>query len=173
MRGNLTLRMPVIWAMFRIGPVTLESLEANYAKSDEQWPELVPKEVKVKALIDTGASVSILDSTFANQMQLRSNGYCTISGFDSSGAGIGQSKKYPNYEVGVSLMDEENGNAILTVESGQIVGHSISNARFGAIIGMDILKHCYFSLNGPDDYFELIPDEPFVKEISSVTREGC
>jgi len=155
-----------------VGPVTLRHLEDDYANRCEPWPRTVPKELKFDALIDTGASVSIIDSGIVERMPLRCFGYCPISGFDSQGSDGGKPKEYPNYEAGLVLLDACGDTPMLTVKTGQIVGHHIGNRRFQVILGMDVLKHCHLHLDGPGDSFEITAPEPLVEEISSVTVAG-
>lgn len=164
--------MPIIRVKIRIGPETLKNLERYYANQMEPWPDAVPKEIEVTALIDTGASVSIIDSSIVEKLALRSYGYCRVSGFDSPAGNSGKAKRYPNYEVGFSLLDESGEASVLTVGTGQLVGQALTSPRFDAMIGMDVLKHCHFNLDGPNDSFELTAPIPHVDEISSVTFNG-
>ena len=165
----LTCRIPIIRVVFRIGPVTLRFLEDNLSRKCEPWPRSVPKEVEVSAMIDTGASVSIIDSYIIETMRLEPRGYCPTSGFDSSKEDSGKVRQYPNYELGLTILDADDASPLLTIRTGQIVGHHVANKRFEAIIGMDVLKHCHFHLDGPADRFEIIAPESHVDEISSVT----
>jgi hypothetical protein len=164
--------MPIVRVKVLIGPVTLKHLEADYSRRCDPWPNCMPKELEVDALIDTGASVSIIDSDIVEQLRLRSYGYCPISGFDSRDGEGGKARQYPNYEAGLVLLDASGATPILTIKTGQIVGHQVATARFQAILGMDVLKHCHFHLDGPGDCFEITAPEPLVEEISSVTVTG-
>lgn len=83
MSRALTFRMPIIRLKIRVGPVTLRHLEQGYDNRCEPWPRSIPKELEVDALIDTGASVTIIDTSIVEDMPLRCFGYCPISGFDS------------------------------------------------------------------------------------------
>jgi len=169
MRCALIYRMPLAQLIVKIGPVTLTRKEAYYQKHQELWPSAKPKEITVSALIDTGASVTIIDKSIVDQLELQAHGFCPISGFDSRTENGDGPKKYPNYEVGLSILDTDEGNPLLTIRTGQAVGHSLSNTRFDAIIGMDVLHHCHFSVRGPDDSYELTAPIAFVDEICSVT----
>lgn len=173
MSRALTFRMPIIRVKIRVGSVTLRHLEQGYDNRCEPWPRSIPKELVVDALIDTGASVTIIDTSIVEDMPLRCFGYCPISGFDSQDSGLGKAKEYPNYEAGLVLLDACGDTPLLTIKTGQIVGHSVGNARFRAILGMDVLKHCHFHLDGPGDCFEITAPEPFVEEISSVSVAGA
>ena len=173
MSRALTFRMPIIRVKIHVGPVTPRHLEQGYHNRCEPWPRSIPKELEVDALIDTGASVSIIDTSIVEEMPLRSYGYCPISGFDSQGGDEGKAKQYPNYEAGLVLLDASEVAPILTVKTGQLVGHPVGNGRFRAILGMDVLKHCHFQLDGPGDCFEITAPEPLVEEISSVSVAGA
>ena len=105
MSRALTFRMPIIRVKIRVGPVTLRHLEQGYDNRCEPWPRSMPKELEVDALIDTGASVTIIDTSIVEDMPLRCFGYCPISGFDSQDSGSGKAKEYPNYEAGLVLLD--------------------------------------------------------------------
>jgi hypothetical protein len=164
--------MPIIRVRILIGPVTLKYLEAGYSRQCEPWPKCLPKEIEVDALIDTGASVSIIDSSIVEQLRLRSYGYCPISGFDSRDGADGKVRQYPNYEAGLVLMDSCGTSPLLTIKTGQIVGHQVAAARFLAILGMDVLKHCHFHLDGPGNCFDITAPVPLIEEISSVTVTG-
>lgn len=169
---ELTCRMPIVRAKILIGPVTLRHFEDYYDKHFELWPKSLPKEIEVNALIDTGASVTIIDESLVAALQLRLSGYCKISGFDSQGNADEESKKYPNYEAGIVLFDRDGSTPILTVKTGQVVGHAIKNSRFEVLIGMDVLKHCQFFLDGPSDCFKITAPHAVVEEISSVSVNG-
>ena len=165
----LTERMPIVRVVIRIGPVTLRHLENNYADNFEPWPNCVPKELEVRALIDTGASVSIIDSCIAERLQLRPSGFCSIRGFDSSEDEEGNAQRYLNYEVGLSILaDSPSTDFILTIGAGQAVAHPL-NPKFDAMLGMDVLKYCNFHLDGPNECFELSTPESFVEEMSSIS----
>lgn len=169
MRCALTYRMPIVRLIVRIGPVMLRQKELYYARHQDIWPDAKPKEKEVSALIDTGASVSIIDTSLVDELELQSKGYCPVSGFDSRTENGDGPKRYPNYEVGLSILDESSRDPIITIETGQAVGHSLSNTRFDAIIGMDVLHHCKLHLDGPNENFELTAAEPNIPEICSVT----
>lgn len=162
--------MPIVRLKVRIGPETIKHMETSFDKRLEPWPRAIPKEQEVNALIDTGASVSIIDISKLEEMRLPVRGYCKINGFDSLDDG-GKVKVYPNYEVGLSLFGLAGGNPIISIREGQIVGHQLANARFNALIGMDVLRHCHFHLDGPNDCFELTAPQPFVEEFSSISKE--
>lgn len=172
MTYRLTGTTPIVPAIFRIGPESLDLLEGNYAKKLELWPLDVPKEVRVNALIDTGASISILDEEFIEQMNLSRipRSFCPVSGFDSPKDASGEVKEYPNYEMGLSLLDRHGKDAILKVTTGQIVGQRLN--KVDALIGMDVLSHCHFHLDGPNGCFEIIAPNPEIDEIRSIASEG-
>jgi hypothetical protein len=44
--------------------------------------------------------------------------------------------------------------------------------RFEVLIGMDVLKHCQFFLDGPNDSFEITAPHSVVEEMSSVSVYG-
>jgi len=169
MRCALSYRMPIAQLIVRIGPVTLKQKEAYYQRHREQWPKAKPKKKTVSALIDTGASVTIIEKSIVDELELPAHGYCPICGFDSRTENGDGPKKYPNYEVGLSIVDSDGENPLLTIRTGQAVGHSLGNTRFDAIIGMDVLHHCNFSVYGPDDSYELTAPVASVDEICSVT----
>jgi len=164
MTHPLTARLPIIPVTIKTGRFSLRKLDDEFAKKCEPWPRAIPKEITVKALIDSGASVSILDDGLVEKMRLQVTGYCPITGFNSL-----ESTRCPNYDVGYLFIDHENESELLRIEIGQIVGQPISNERFDAIIGMDVLKHCVFTVNGPDDSFTLEAPHAFVEEVSSVS----
>lgn len=172
MSRALTSRMPIIRVKILIGPVTLRHFEDYYDKHFEPWPKSIPKEIEVNALIDTGASATIIDESLVKALHLRMSGYCKISGFDSQGNTDEESKRYPNYEAGIVLFDLDGSTPFLTVKTGQVVGHAIKNSRFEVLIGMDVLKHCQFFLDGPNDSFEITAPHYFVEEMSSVSVNG-
>lgn len=172
MSRALTSRMPIIRVKILIGPVTLRHREASYDKHFEPWPKSMPKELEVSALIDTGASVTIIDASIVEALQLRNYGYCPISGFDSQGSAGEKPREYPNYEAGIVLLESTGDTPLLTVKTGQVVGHTIKNSRFEVLIGMDVLKHCQFFLDGPNDSFEISAHHPVVEEMSSVSVNG-
>jgi hypothetical protein len=166
----LTDRMPIVRAVVRLSPVTLRYLESVYRSQLEPWPRSRPKELEIKALIDTGASVSILDENLVSQFEIEPKGYCSISGFDSTKSPDGKVNQYPNYDLGLKILGASDSEPILEIKIGQIVGHSIGNERFDAIIGMDVLAHCQFQLNGPRAQFELTAPVAVIEEMRSVAQ---
>jgi len=168
MSFQITENMPIVRAKFRIGPESLIAMQAYFDKSLEPWPQAVPKEVEVAALIDTGASVTILDHQLIQRMRHQPRGYCNISGFDSKSSDQADATSYPNYEMGLTLLGATDDDCILDVEAAQIVGHDIPNKNFSAIIGMDVLAHCNFQLDGPNQCFDLSSPYAKIKEIRSV-----
>lgn len=172
MSYSLTRRMPIIRIKVRIGPVTLRYLEEGFDRNCELWPAAIPKEMDVEALVDTGASVSIIDSSIAEKMNLIPLGFCAISGFDSLEGDSGNVKKYPNYEAGLVILQASGETPVLTIKAGQIVAHQLDNPGFQAIIGMDVLKHCQFLMDGPSGSFEITAPHSLVEEMSSVSPGG-
>jgi len=68
MSRALTFRMPIIRVKIPVGPVTLRHLEQGYDNRCEPWPRSIPKELEVDALIDTGASVTIIDTSIVEDV---------------------------------------------------------------------------------------------------------
>lgn len=169
MRRPLSYRMLIVQLIVRIGPVTLKQKQAYYDKHRELWPSAKPKCKTVNALIGTGASVTIIDTSIVEELELSPRGYCPVNGFDSHTENGDRPKKYPNYEVGLCIVGASTSQPLLTIRTGQAVGHSLMNTRFDAIIGMDVLHHCHFELDGPNDCFELSAPVTSVDEICSVT----
>jgi len=132
-------------ALRRFGPrLPIQiGVHAAYAKVLQEKEQVVPPPASGIALIDTGATITSVDNSVAEKLELKATGSVklgTASGptTASTFAFSFQLQGIPN-NIGIT-----NG-----------VGCDLGGQDLIALIGMDLLANCVFILNGPDGVFTL------------------
>ena len=107
-----------------------------------------PLEVSVKGLIDTGASISIMDQSIRERLRLDSNGYCDVSGFKFD---EGETDRFPNHDVSLTL--GPSGKIIFPHL--QVCSCPLSRDGYDFLIGMDVLQHLDLTICGQPGEFTI------------------
>jgi hypothetical protein len=109
-----------------------------------------PGPQQIDALIDTGASASVLDSSIIASFGLTLAGQ-TLIHTPSTGS---QYELRNQYAASISLidpsLDPSEGIAVFTVA---VIEAHLAAEGFLGIIGRDILSHCILTYNGPSKTF--------------------
>jgi len=84
------------------------------------------------ALIDTGASVSIVDLSVINHLLIAEKERTSVCGF------IGDPQEFPTYDVSLKVLNR-SGEVILNESDFRVVGANLKSNGYDAIIGMDLL----------------------------------
>lgn len=100
--------------------------------------------IKAKLLIDTGSSISGLDKTLINKLNL--NEYSELAEIDGAG-GIFNLKRY--YCILYLNIFEKKGLPIDVIEG------DYSHTIYDGIIGRDVLKFCHLDYDVPNETYKL------------------
>ena len=127
----------------------------------DAWRELcdrnlepVPPDITVNALIDTGASITVLDAALVRRLGLRDRGVCRVRGFDGSLHADPATREYFNYDISLSIPGAEGG-VVLRVGDLQVVGAPLSCAAYDMLLGLDVLRHCTLTLRLAESMLEI------------------
>lgn len=107
--------------------------------------EPTPPDIAVRALVDTGASISVIDSSVISRLRLKDRGVCKVRGFDGGSKEASSSNEYLNYDVALALIDEI-GLPGIRVGNLQAVGAPMGYEGYDVLLGLDFLKHCTLTL---------------------------
>jgi hypothetical protein len=94
-----------------------------------------------RALVDTGATASAISISIADELQLQSHGKRPLQ----SAHGLGQAERF-FFRIGI-YPDQADANSFPYIFD-DIFGFCLTGSEhFDALIGMDILSQCDFSIN--------------------------
>jgi predicted aspartyl protease len=106
-------------------------------------------ELPVRALIDTGASITVINPEIATTCKLKQTGYQKVS---TVGGAAGE---YPEYAAAISFPESE----IPRLETVRVVACPIIRQPFfSCLIGRDILQRWIVIYNGRTGELEIRPD---------------
>lgn len=129
-----------------IGPiidVTLYPAAEVVTKYNLDKGERIPSKPCV-ALIDTGASMSAIDTPLVDELNLISRDLISVQ----TPAGI---SNHYTYDVGIQLPKEMGFKTFFIEVTGSILTHQ----PYDILIGRDILQNCTLIFNGWDNSFQL------------------
>jgi hypothetical protein len=107
----------------------------------------IPRPQQVRALIDTGASGTAVDSSIIQALQLVPTGTVGIR-TPSSGTQVHQCNQY---DVGIGL-PMRHGFHLMTLVI-PVVEANLAPQGIQALLGRDVLANCVLTYNGLEDYF--------------------
>ncbi len=139
----LSLQGAVLDAAVLVGDARREALQKQNLA--------VPNPQIIRALIDTGASISAVDQTILTALQLQQTGEADI-GTPSTGT---TPFKAPTFDVKIAIMAGRPGDLHFISETVQVTASDLSQFGIGALIGTDVLKKCMFHYNGADGEFSI------------------
>lgn len=102
----------------------------------------IPQPISGHAVLDTGATVTSIDETIAQRLQLTPNGVRRLA----TASGPMEATTYA-FRLRIA-------NA-LTADCPQGVGCNLSGQGIIVLLGMDLLSRCILIVNGPDGSFSL------------------
>lgn len=117
------------------------SVPAAYAKQLTDSGQPVPPPQTIKAMIDTGASISTVSDNVATSAGLQQVGSVPLGG-------VGGTSTRPIYSASFGLPDYK-----VQVDPIEIAGVSLPVGGFDALVGRDILKALEFDYTGPHGVF--------------------
>ena len=110
--------------------------QAEYEVAQLQGLEL-PNPLRVSALIDTGASITVINPKLAESRKLQMTGSVTLSA-------AGNRAKYPAYVASLSFP----GTSLRSFELIQVVGCQLPQQPISCLIGRDILRRWRITYDG-------------------------
>lgn len=134
---------PVVDAGVMASPARLQALQ------DSQQP--VPPPQIVRALIDTGASISAVDPSVLTALGLSATGEAEIHTPSTAGVPV----KTATYDVQIAILAGRPGDLHFISETVQVTSTELTAQGFQVLIGRDILKSCILYFNGADAVFSL------------------
>lgn len=105
--------------------------------------EPAPRAVIVRALIDTGASITVVDAALLEKLRLRDRGFCRVRGFDSTSP----VSEYLNYDVSLAILDASGGPPVIRLGNLQAVSADLRHPGYEVLLGADVLTECIVALN--------------------------
>lgn len=134
------------------GAVVDAAVMVSFAKQDALKAEgqSVPNAIKIRALIDTGASISAVDPEVLTTLALTQTGEADIHTPSTGGTPV----QRPTYDVVIGIYAGRPGDLHFISDTVQVTGSELKHHGFNALIGTDILRKCILYYNG-DGYFSL------------------
>lgn len=111
----------------------------------------VPPSVHLSLLVDTGASMTLIDDAIMRSLQLPPTGSARYH--TSSTNGVAQ--HCDQYDVSLVLGGLATPNT-LTVDPLAVIGVPFINHPFDGLLGRDVLSRVQMSWNGPTQVLELV-----------------
>jgi hypothetical protein len=128
----------------------------------DQQLDPYPPDLEVTALIDTGATVTVIDQTIVHRLRLLQRGECTVRGFDSQMHASEHSRRYPNYDVSLTILAAQGEpQPVVICPAVQVIGTDIGHDRFQILLGLDVLRHCTLFMHLADGHFDVSPVTPY------------
>jgi hypothetical protein len=115
----------------------------------KQLNRSIPIEQTLKALIDTGASISVVDLGILNSMSATQVGSASI--YELSGG----YKQRPTFNVEVALLFPSPTLMNLSLGCNTTCGVDLSTSNIKMVLGRDLLKHFTFSCDGQKEVFSI------------------
>jgi predicted aspartyl protease len=117
----------------------------------QQLGQPTPPPQMIRALIDTGASISAVEPSVFTALGLTPTGEIEIHTPSTGGIAV----KTPTYDVRVGIPSARPGDLHFISDTVQIIASSLAVQGIQALIGRDILSHCTMFYNGADGFFTL------------------
>ncbi|MCL2640201.1 MAG: aspartyl protease family protein [Phycisphaerales bacterium] len=110
----------------------------------------IPPAIKIRALIDTGASCTAIDTSIVRKLEIPATGTVDVR-TPSTGA---TPHTFNQYDIQLTILDER-GNPLSSGHSIPIVGSDFSGQDIEALIGRDLLAMGILIYNGTAGSFTL------------------
>lgn len=95
------------------------------------------RQLAINAVIDTGASVTVVNPEVAATCKLRATGFVTVASVEKFG-------RYPQHAAWIKFP----GTALKDFDGIPVVACKISQQPYSCLIGRDILRHWILTYNG-------------------------
>jgi hypothetical protein len=123
----------------------------------------VPLTVKIIALIDTGATASCIDTRYINQLSLETSGYVRCK----TAWGV----RFPPVCT-VKLTLPLDPDPWVSKNHRCAAFDNLSVGEEGALIGLDVLRHFQFIVDGPKSHFKLMLPEVDGEPPETLANDG-
>jgi len=140
---QMTPNGPIVQAAILVSAARREALESSGIP--------IPTAQRIVALIDTGASVSVVDPSVLAALDLNPTGDLDIHTPSTEGISV----KASTYDVQFGIYAIRPGDPHFVSETVQVASAVLANQGIHALIGRDILASCVLIYNGADGYFTL------------------
>jgi hypothetical protein len=128
--------------------------------------ERCPNDQIVYALIDTGATLTVIDSSIVAKLCIPDRGYCTVRGFDGNLHAAPEAKMYLNYDVSLAILSSGSDSQEVVVSNAlQVVGADLGHKDFQMLLGLDVLRQCTLFMDLSGGHFDVAPSSPYPKEL--------
>ena len=134
---------PVITALFSV------SAERRDALTRANQP--IPKEVDIRALVDTGASCTCVDPSVIQLLQLTPTGNVPVNTPTTGNDPV----DVDQYDVSLIIPGATADHSPFYLETLPVLCTDLARQGIQALIGRDVLKHCILSYNGDMEWFSL------------------
>jgi hypothetical protein len=154
MQYGLTRGLPIVPVRLGVSQPHRDYLARNL--------EAAPTDIVVSALIDTGASLTIVDSSVIERLGLTDRGFCYVRGFDGNLHAAPEAKEYLNYDASFAILaDFVSGQEVVVSRALQVVGVDMGHSEFQVLLGRDFLRHCTLYLDLASEHFDVAPSTPY------------
>jgi predicted aspartyl protease len=117
-----------------------------------QAKQPIPAPVKIRALVDTGASGTCIDPMVMAQLGLTPTNVIPMLTPTTGATPV----LVEQFDVGLIIPGQSAKHAPLAFHTTPVVASALYAAQgFHALIGRDILRHCILNYNGDFGYFSL------------------
>lgn len=118
----------------------------------EEQGQAVPTPILIRALVDTGATCTCIDTATLAPLQISPTGQSTLQTASTGNAPVLANQ----FDVALVIPGPTQGSAPLVFETIPIVAlDGLSTQGFQALIGRDILSKCVLHYNGDMGLFTL------------------
>src|ERR1035438_9885158 len=141
-------------ASFRIGPSDLQQegprvriLISALREEINEGRSLgleYPAPIRVKALVDTGASLTVINPELAQSCKLKHTGFVKVSAAGNLGA-------YPQYAACIKFADDN----LKGIEVIPVVGCKLPQQSISCLIGRDLMRRWKFTYDGRTGEFTI------------------
>jgi hypothetical protein len=153
MQYGLTKGLPIVPVRIGVSQPHREFLERSM--------ERVPSDLILRAWIDTGASVTLVDNAQIRRLCLPDRGVCNVRGFDGNLHASPETKVYLNYDISFAVMDPTGKQEVVVSSALQAVGADLGHPDFDVLLGLDILKQCTLFMDLSSNHFDVAPSSPY------------
>lgn len=113
--------------------------------------ETPPTPQRIRALIDTGASISGVDPSVLNALGITQTGEAEIHTPSTAGSPVTTA----TYDVRIAILAGRPGDMHFISDTLQVASTDLVAQGFQALIGTDVLQRCILHYNGADGLFTL------------------
>lgn len=116
--------------------------------------ERPPRPIDLIALVDTGASLTVIDESVVQKLGLEPRGYCDVRSIHLPADGAeSDSRSHDNFDISISV--PQCAGAPLRVGNLQVISAQLPQDQYGVLIGRDLLAKCRLEIDFPAGRMEI------------------